>query len=177
MNKRAGDRHWLLAIVYFNLGPLTGIYKAYAYKRDEISKEYNSYYIRTEEVMTPIVSLANASYEIANSQYYSSLKQLTYHYTPSYICNLGFFLEELILQVGALTRRPSYFPTPEHFPSFEVRKAATPFEHEDWVILASKEKELSGERLKPKKNLHSSLVLTSGTNEPVPGGSSMLLRG
>ncbi|MCP4370537.1 MAG: hypothetical protein GY797_20850, partial [Deltaproteobacteria bacterium] len=148
--------------------PLTGTYKAYDYKRNEISQEHESYYIRTEEVMTPIASLANALYEIVNSQYYDSLKQLTYYYHPSYICNLRFFLAEIILQVGALTRRPSYLPTPENFPLFEVRDVSSPFEHEGWVVLASKEKELYGERFKPKKSRSSSLVVTFG-KEPVPG--------
>lgn len=152
-----------------HFGPLTGTYKAYVYKRDKISKEHKAYYIRTEEVLTPIVSNANAAYEIVNSQYYGLLKQLTYCYHSSYICNLGFFLEEIILQVGALTRRPSYLLTPENFPSFEVRNASFPFEHEGWVVLASKEKELFGERFKKKKNRDSSLVVTFG-EEPKPGG-------
>ena len=51
---------------YFS--PLVGTYNAYAYRRDKINKEHEGYYIRTDEVMTPIVSLANAAYEIVNSQ-------------------------------------------------------------------------------------------------------------
>ncbi|MCK4819821.1 hypothetical protein KA005_28915, partial [bacterium] len=152
-----------------HFSPLTGTYEAYAFKRDKVSKEHERYYIRTDEVMTPIASLANASYEIVNSQYYGSLKQLTYRYHPSYICKLRFFLAEIILQVGAITRRPSYLPTPEKFPSFEVRNASSRFEHEGWVALALKEKELYGENFKPKKSRDSSLVLTF-VKEPVPGG-------
>lgn len=151
-----------------HFGPLTGTYKAYAYKRDKISKEHESYYIRTDNILTPIVSNANAHYEIVNSQYYDQLKELTYRYNPSYLCNLRFFLQEIILQVGALTRRPTFLPTPENFLSFEVRKGSSPFEHKDWVVLASKEKELYGERFKPKKRRESALVLTFG-KEPIPG--------
>ncbi|MCP4607764.1 MAG: hypothetical protein GY845_03465, partial [Planctomycetes bacterium] len=150
-----------------HFGPLTGTYNAYAHRRDEINKEHESYYIRMEEVATPIVSIANASYEIVNSQYYGSLKQLTYRYHPSYTCNLRFFFFLIILQIGALTRRPPYLPTPENFPSFEVRNASSPFEDEGWMVLASKEKELYGEHSKPKKSRYSSLVLTFG-EKPVP---------
>jgi len=145
-------------------GPLRGTYNAYAYRRDNISKEYNSYYIRTEEVFTLIVSLANAVYEIVNSQYYDALKHLTVLQHPSYTYNLRFLLEEIVLQVGALSRRLSYLPTPEQFPTFEVRDISLPFEHEEWVMLASMEEELYGEQFKPKKKRSSSLILTS--NEP-----------
>lgn len=149
-------------------GPLSGTYKAYAHKRDRINKEHASYYIRSEDVMTPIIPLANAPYEIVNSQYYDSLKQLTYSQHPSYVCHLGFFLEEIILQVGALTKRPAYLPNPENFPIFEARSASIPIENEDWVILASKEKELYGEHLETKKKRGSSLVVTFG-EKPVSG--------
>ena len=151
-----------------HFSPLAGTFEAFAYKRDKINKEHERYYIRTDEVLTPITSFANASYEIVNSQYYGPLKQLTYHYNPSYICNLRFFLAEIILQVGAITRRPSHLPTPENFPLFEARNASSRFEHENWVTLASKEKELYGENYRPKKCRESSLVLTFG-KEPVPG--------
>src|SRR5699024_12369493 len=43
---------------------LNGTYKAYSHKRDEISKQHNSYQIRTHKLITPIVSNANAVYEI-----------------------------------------------------------------------------------------------------------------
>lgn len=150
-----------------HFGPLTGSYKAHAYKRDEISKEHKSYYLRSEEIITPIVSLANVSYEIVNSQYYGRLKELTNRYHPSYTCNLRFFLSEIILQVGALTKRPSYIPKPENFPSFEVRNASSPFEHEGWIVLASKENELHGKSYAPKRGRDSSLVLTF-RKDPVP---------
>ena len=143
-----------------HFSPLTGTYNAYAYKRDEISKKHDSYFIRSDEIINPIVPLANASYEIVNRQYYNQLKQLTNLYSPSYDCNLRFFLEEIILQLGALTIRPSCLPTPENFPSFEVRNNSTFFEHEGWVIIASKEKELYGERFKSKNSLNSSIVIT-----------------
>lgn len=149
-----------------HFGPLTGTYEAYSYKRDKISKTHSDYNIRSDGVLTPIVSLANASYEIVNSQYYGSLKQLTHRYHPEYICDLRFFLEEIILQVGALTRRPLYLPTPDNFPSFEVRNASSPFEYEGWAVLASKERELYGESFQPKNTRGSSLVITTG-KEPV----------
>lgn len=148
-------------------GPLIGTYNAYVYKRDKISKEHEFYYIRTEEIITPIVPMANAMYEIINSQYYDSLKRLTSFQYPSYTCDLGFLLEEIVLQVGALSRRLSWLPTPEKFPLFEVRDAFHPFEYEGWVVLASKEKELYGEHYKPKKSRSSSLVIAF--NEPING--------
>lgn len=153
-----------------HFGSLPGTYNAYAYKRDKIIKEHESYYIRTEEIITPIVSLANAAYEIVNIQYYDELKQLTYYSHPSYTCNLRFFLAEIILQVGALTRRPSYLSTPENFPQFEVHETFSLFEHEGWVVLASEEKELYGEHFEPKKSRTSSSVITFG-ELPVPGGN------
>lgn len=143
-------------------GPLSGTYKAYVYRRNKISKEHESYSIRAERVLTPIVSNANASYEIVNSQYYGSLKDLTNRYHPSYNCNLEFSLAEIVLQVGALIKRPSYLPNPENFPLFEVRSASLPIKNESWVILASKEEELYGEHLESKKNRGSSLVVTFG---------------
>ncbi len=142
------------------LGPLRGTYRAYVYRRDIISKEHDSYYIRAEEVFTPIVSNANAVYEIVNSQYYSELKQITNLHQPSYTCNLNFLLEEIVLQVGALSKRLSNLPTPEQFPVSEIRNASLPFEYEGWVILASFEEEFYGEMFKPKKNRSSSLTMT-----------------
>ena len=144
------------------LGTLTGTYNAYARKRDEISKKHNSYYIRTEEIITPIVPLANATYEILNSQFYLELKGLTYFIHPTYTCNLDFFLPEIIMQVGSLVSRPSWIPTPVNFPSFEIRNTDTPFENENWLLIALKEKELYGESFKPKKARHSLVMLTIG---------------
>lgn len=160
--------HFKYCTLVEHFGPLTGTYKAYAYRRDKIGKDHEGYSIRADGVVTPIVSLANASYEIVNSQYYSSLKNLTNHH-PSYICNLRFYLSEIILQAGATSRRPSSIPTPENFPSFEARSASSPFEHDEWVVLASREEELFGEKFKRKKSRYSSLILTFG-KEPVPGG-------
>ncbi|MCI5161163.1 MAG: ATP-binding protein [Candidatus Electrothrix sp. AX5] len=150
--------------------PLNGTYKAYTYKRDKIQKKHIRYQMEAEKLVTPIVSHSNALYEIVNGQYYNSLKQVTCRYQPSYTCNLRFFLEEIILQVGALTKRPSCLPTPANFPLFEVNSVFSPFEHEGWVVLASKEKELYGERFEPKKSRESSLVITCGNEPPVPGG-------
>ena len=150
-------------------GPLKGTYNAYAYQRDKISKEHERYYMRPEQVMTPIVSNANAAYKIVNSQFYRSLKKLTYRHGPSYTCNLGFCLAEIIIQVGSLTRRPSYLLTPKKFPLFEVREASSAIKHEGWITLALKERELCGESFKKKQNCNSSLVLTCG-EKPVKGG-------
>lgn len=152
-----------------HIGSLTGTYRAFAYKRDQISEKHQSYGLRTEKVNTPIVPTANAAYEVVNSQYYDTLKQLTYHYSPSYDCNLRFSIEEIVLQVGSLTRRPSCLPTPGNFPPFEVRNTSSTFEHENWVLLASKEKELYGERLDPKKTRESSMLITFG-EKPAPEG-------
>jgi hypothetical protein len=151
-----------------HIGALRGTYNAYKYRRDKISEEHKSYSLRTEGVVTPIVSNANAAYEIVNSQYYDSLKELTTYFQSSYCCDLRFFLEEIILQNGALINRPSYLPTPEHFPLFEVRDASSPLKQNDWVILASQEIELFGADYKPKMRRSSSCVLTF--NEPVSGG-------
>jgi hypothetical protein len=150
------------------LGTLSGTYKAFAHKRDGINKEHESYYIQSEDVMTPIISLANASYEIVNSQYYNSLKQLTQSQRPSYIYGLRFLLAEITLQVGTLTRRPSYIPTPENFPSFKTIDTSSPFKQDGWIVLASKEKELYGEHFKKKKTRSSSVVITF--QKPVRGG-------
>lgn len=143
-----------------NFGLLKGTYTAYAYKRDKIIKENNSYYIQASGVPTPIVSLANASYEIVNSQYYDVLKQQTFITHPSYVCNLGFLLDEIVLQVGALSRRPSFFPNPKEFPPFEIRDSSSIYENDNWIILAVREKELCGEDYKPVKNRTTELVLT-----------------
>ncbi|EKD26246.1 MAG: hypothetical protein ACD_79C01299G0001 [uncultured bacterium] len=143
-------------------GTLTGTYNAFVHKREIISKEYESYYIRTENLMTPIVPISNAFYEIINSQFYTFLKQITHNNHKSFTCNLDFFLNEIVIQISALTRRPTYLPFPEKFPLFEVRSALSPFEHEGWVMLASKEDQLTGEQLKPKKNISSSLVIFWG---------------
>ncbi|MDF7816776.1 hypothetical protein P1X15_04180 [Runella sp. MFBS21] len=148
--------------IHKHLGTLTGTYNAYARKRDEIIKKHKSYYIRTEEIITPIVPLANATYEILNSQFYLELKDLTYYIHPAYICNLDFFLPEIILQVGSLARRPSWIPTPTNFPSFEIRNTDSAFGNESWLLLALKEKELYGESFKPKQTRHSFVMLTIG---------------
>ena len=87
--------------MFANLRPLKGTYNAYAYQRDKISKEHERYYMRSEQVMTPILSYANAAYEIVNSQFYRSLKKLTNRYGPSYTCNLAFCLLSTCLVVGA----------------------------------------------------------------------------
>ena len=149
-----------------HFGSLSGTYEAYANKRDKITEEHERYYLRSDKVATPIVSNANATYEIVNSHYYSLLKQLTYH-QPAYNCHLRFFLAEIIFQVGAKTSRPPHLPIPENFPSFEVKNTSSPFEHRGWVVLASQEKELYGESFKPKKSRYSSLVLSFG-KEPTP---------
>src|SRR5699024_10929937 len=97
------------------------------FKRDEINKEHESYYIRTEGLMTLIVPHANAMYEIVNRQYYTTLKELTYYQYPSYTCDLDFNLKEIVLKIGALNIRPSCIPTPENFPSYKARHSNTPF--------------------------------------------------
>jgi hypothetical protein len=150
-------------------GPLNGTYNAYIYKRNEINRDHDSYYSRTEQVMTPIVSLANASYEIINGQFYDRLKVLTTQNWPGFNCNLDFFLPEIILQAGAKTMRPSSLPIPVEFPSREVQGTSTPLENEGWILLASREKELYGEASygegsNLKKSRSSSLVLTVGEN-------------
>jgi len=150
-----------------NLGSLEGTYNAYKYRRDKISEEYESYLLRSDGVVTPIVPHANAEYEIVNSQYYGSLKDLTKRFHPSYSCNLQFYLAEIVLQVGALARRPSYLPTPGNFPVFEVLDTVSPYKYDNWVMLASQENELFGEQFKPKSHRSSSCVLTF--TEPAPG--------
>ncbi len=144
-----------------HLGPLRGTYKAYVYRRDKISKEQDSYYIQTKGVFTPIVSNANAVYEIVNGQYYGKLKQLTNIYQQPYICNLSFRLEEIILQVGALSRRPSYLPSPEELHSLVVRDSSNPYGNDNWIIVAVRERELYGEDYKPAKSRTTELVLTT----------------
>jgi len=143
-----------------HFGALQGSYKAYIYKRDKLNEEHESYYIRSDELITPIVSFANAMYEIVNCHYYEQLKKLTYNYGQSYIGNLRFLLEEITLQVGALTRRPSCIPTPEKFPLFENRDSSFLSEEEDWVFLALKEDELFGEMFKPKQRRSNLMIAT-----------------
>ena len=143
-----------------HVGTLSGTYKAYIHRRDKISKEHDAYLLRTEGVITPIVSNANASYEIVNRQFYGALKELTYFYYPAYIANLRFLLSEIILHVGALSRRPPWLLMPKKFPSFESQETFSPVEHNGWIILASQEDELYGEEFKAKKKRTSSLLIT-----------------
>ncbi len=144
-----------------HFGTLSGTYKAYSYKRKILSEEHRRYFLQTDRIVIPIVSNANASYEIINSQYYAYLKNLTENTYPSNICNLQFHLPEIIIQVGALSKRPPDFLTPEKFQMFEIQDSSSPFEYEEWVILASKEEEFYGETLEPKKRCIASLILTT----------------
>lgn len=154
--------HMKYRVISKYLGTLDGSYKAYAYARDNISKEFDSYYIRADHVVTPIVLLANASYEIVNRHFYGFLKELTLYHGVSYLCSLEFCLEELVLQIGSLSNRPSSLPTPKQFPSFETRDSCKPIEHNEWIILAAKEKELCGENFEPKKAYISSITTVFG---------------
>lgn len=140
---------------------LNGTYKAYIHKRDDISKEHNSYQIRTHKLITPIVSNANAVYEIVNSQYYEQFNDSLNYQHPGYTFNLSFFFSEITLQVGALTKRPSFLPKPGKFSSFEIRDTSKPLVNMNWVLLASKEKELYGEKYEQKKSRYSSIVITN----------------
>jgi hypothetical protein len=143
-------------------GSLTGTFNAYIHKRDEINKKHESYYMRSEKLLTPNVSLANASYEIANSQFYKNLKDLSDYHETSYTCNLDFFLPDIILQIGALANRPSSIPTPTTFPSFEVRDCNAPLQYNEWTILALNETEISGKHFEEKKTTSLSIVFTTG---------------
>jgi len=143
---------------------LNGTYKAYSHKRDEISKEHNSYQIRTHKLITPIVSNANAVYEIVNSQYYEQFNDSLNYQHPGSTFNLSFFLSEITLQVGALTKRPSFLPKPGKFSSFEIRDTSDPLVNMNWVLLASKEKELYGDEYEQKKSRYSSIVITNCEN-------------
>lgn len=145
------------------LGILNGSYKAYAYARDNISKEFSdSYYIRADRLSTSIVPFANAAYEIVNRHFYAFLKELTLYYGVSHLFSLEFYLEELVLQIGSLSNRPSSLPTPQQFPPFETRDSCKPIEHNEWIILAAKEKELFGESFEPKNTYISSITTVFG---------------
>jgi len=149
-------------------GPLHGAYEAYAYKRDEISKNHSSYHLQSEKLITPIVALANAAYEIINRQYYEFLKELNEQTYPSYNCNLDFCLKEIILQEGASGNRPLCLAMHDNFPSFEVRNSSMPIEENGWILLASMEKEIYGESFKPKNISYSSIALTFGEEPKTP---------
>ncbi len=146
---------------------LDGSYKTYAYARDNISNEFNSYHIQADQVVTPLVLLANASYEIVNRQFYGSLKEITFYRGEPYLCGLEFCFDEVVLQIGSLSNRPSSLPTPQQFPSFETRDSSQPIEHDGWIILAAKEKELYGETFKPKNTRISEMSTVFG-DEPAP---------
>lgn len=141
------------------IGILKGTYKSFAIKRDNAIKKHKQYYSSSQNVSTPYISFANIAYEIINSQYYAPLKKLTKS-NKSYICNLGFLLDEIVLQIGALTNRPSHIPTPIEFPKFEVHSVTSPYESDGWTLLALKEMELFGGNYDEKKTLISSLTLT-----------------
>lgn len=162
------DSHIKYRVISKHLGTLNGSYKAYVYARDNISKEIaDSYYIRADRVSTSIVPFANASYEIVNRHFYAFLKELTLYYEVSHLFSLEFYLEELIIQIGSLSNRPSSLPSPQELPSFETRESCKPMEHNGWIILAAKEKELYGESFKPKIT-HISLMTTVFGEKPTP---------
>ena len=142
-------------------GPLTGTFSAYAYKRDKIASEYGAYYIRSEKIATPIVPMANAAYEIINNQFYEPLKELTYQFGNSYVCDLDFCIDEITLQIGALVQRPTFIPFVNSFPPIDIRNATFPIKSDGWILLALKEDEIIGEQFKPKTISSSSLTITT----------------
>ena len=124
------------------LGPLEGFFNSFTFRRDIISKDYNSYYMRPENVITPIVPLANATYEIINNQFYGDLVDFANYYDSSYCCDLDVWLSEIVLQVGSLGRRPVNFPTPSGFSKCKQKSILHPYSYQGWVLLSLREQEL-----------------------------------
>lgn len=149
-------KYWTIEDV---LGPLEGFYNAYVFRRDKIIEDFNSYYLRQEKIETPIVPLANATYEIINNHFYGDLEELANYYNPSYCFGLELWLSEIILQVGSLGRRPKSFPIPRDFPAHEERVVINPYLYQGWVLLSLKEQEIYGNRLEKKQKCESLLVL------------------
>jgi len=152
--------HEKYAQFFMTFGILQGSYNEYQYQRKKINEDHEEYCIRSEKMMVPITSLADAAYKIVNTQGYSVLKAYTEIFCPESTCSLRFFLDEIALQVGSRTRRPDCLSFPSQFPEQEKITDVKHFTKDGWIIIASKETELYGEHFKEKKQLQSSITLT-----------------
>jgi len=154
--------------LYEKLGGLQGSFSSYDLKRNHINDEYSGYYLRSEKLMTPIVPLANAMYEVINTNYYKQLKEITELYGDDYLCNLEFKINEINLQLGAVANRPTGLNLPSSFSSsFEIKTSDRIISNDDWVILASKEDEIKGGYFDDKKTITSRYTLYFG-DTPTP---------
>ncbi|MCE7064894.1 hypothetical protein [Dyadobacter sp. CY326] len=150
------------------LGVLHGSFRAYEHKRDIISEEFGQYYMRSEKLMTPIVPLANAPYEIINNLWCEELTNISRNTYPPDTLGLDLYLPELIIQIGTLCKRPPYLPKSEEIPEYGTFDASAPVERDGWVVLAWKEVEIYGDDFKSKGRRTISSHLTFG-GKPVKG--------
>ena len=145
--------------LYEKIGGLSGSYNSYLVKRNNINKEYDDYYLRSEKVMTPIIPIANAMYEVINRNFYKQLKSLTEYFGNDYLCNLDFKTIEINLQIGAIMNRPRGLEFPHNFSTFEITNSNDVSVNESWIMLASIESEIIGEHFDDKKTIISRSTL------------------
>jgi hypothetical protein len=150
--------------LYEKLGGFLGSYSSYELKRKKINDEYENYYLRSEKLMTPIVPLANAMYEVINTNYYKQLREMTGYFGSSYVCNLSFKTTEIGIQLGAINNRPSDLPLPSGFTDFEIKGFNKTINDGSWILLASEESEIVGEYFDDKTIITSKLTLYFGSN-------------
>ncbi len=145
-----------------HIGVLHGSYNAFVQKRNTISEEHSKYYIRSDDVICPIVSIANATYEIANSYYYDQLRNQLPFINELYTFDLDFYLDEMFIFSGSQGKRPVNIQDAKHVPEFSATNANALLDLDEDVVLAYQEIELAGEYHETKVEYKATSTLVFG---------------
>jgi hypothetical protein len=147
--------------ILFELGGLSGSFEAFRSRRNVLQEEFGEFWtVRSHRVVTPLVVMSNAVYEIANRTYYSDLVFLLRKFGETNILGLGFWLDEVRMQESSLGVRPKSIPSTQQVPRLAVREIDSPLRDGDWTVLAFSEIEYFGETFGEKTTRKSTHALS-----------------